>query len=297
MDAQGFRTFIGLVERYFAERRIPARVNAVEGVVQPEVGVFNHLSVFGLQNVAQLCAQVAIERWPELIAEHFDCIFAVSDDQNALTIDVGNFDKVRERLRSRLYPVDLLHQSVDVIHRPGPEDTIEVIVIDLPTTVRTISRSEAKGWGVETEELFKVGRRNLRRTGRLKDAVVAVRPGVDVHLYYGDSYYAASHALILDDYLPDDLSHGALVGLPRRDTMMLHVIRNIGAAEAISSMLQAIVGMYADGPGSLTANLYWFRRGEFVALPYELDDHVLNFSPPEDFADLLRRLGRLAQLS
>jgi hypothetical protein len=297
MDAQGFRTFIELVERYFAERRIPARVEVAEGVVQPEVGVFNHLSVFGLQNVAQLCAQVAIERWPELIAEHFDCIFAASEDQNALTIDVGNFDKVRDRLRSRLYPVKLLQQSVDTIYRLGPEDTIEVIVIDLPTTVRTISRSEAKGWGVSAEELFRLGRHNLRRTGRLKDAAVAVRPGVDVHLYYGDPYYAASHALILDDYLPDTLPHGALVGLPRRDAMLLHIIRNIGAAEAIGPMLQAIVSMHADGPGSLSANLYWFRQGEFVALPYELDDHVLDFSPPGDFADLLRRLGERAELS
>jgi hypothetical protein len=253
--------------------------------------------VFGLQNVAQSCAQVAIERWPELIAEHFDCIFAVSDDQNALTIDVGNFDKVRERLRSRLYPLDLLHQSVETVHRFGPEGTIEVIVIDLPTTVRTVSRSEARSWAVGMEELFEVGRHNLRRTGRLKDAAVAVRPGVDVHLYYGDPYYAASHALILDAYLPDGLPHGALVGLPRRDAMLLHVIRNIGAAEAIGSMLQAIVSMYADGPGSLSANLYWFRHGEFVALPYELDDQVLNISPPADFADLLRHLGESAELS
>ncbi|MCL6512109.1 MAG: hypothetical protein K6U78_15670 [Anaerolineae bacterium] len=297
LDAQGFGIFIALIERYFAERHIPAHVKVAEGVVQPEPGAFDHSSVFGLQNVAQSCAQVAIERWPELIAEHFDCIFAVSDDQNALTMDVGNFDKVRERLRSRLYPLDLLHQSVETVHRFGPEGTIEVIVIDLPTTVRTVSRSEARSWAVGMEELFEVGRHNLRRTGRLKDAAVAVRPGVDVHLYYGDPYYAASHALILDAYLPDELPHGALVGLPRRDAMLLHVIRNIGAAEAIGSMLQAIVSMYADGPGSLSANLYWFRHGEFVALPYELDDQVLNISPPADFADLLRHLGESAELS
>ncbi len=297
LDAEEFRTFVALVERYFIERRIPVQVKADEGVVQAESGVFDHSSVLGLQNVAQSCAQVAIERWPSLIAEHFDCIFAVSDDQNALTVDVGDFDKVSERLRARLYPVDLLSQSVETIHRPGPEGTIEVIVLDLPTTVRTISRSEAKGWDMEAPELFEIGRRNLQRAGSLKRTAVALRPGVEIHLYSGDPYYAASHALILDAYLPDDLPHGALVGLPRRDVILLHIIRNIGVAEAIGSMLQAIVGMYADGPGSLSPHLYWFWQGEFITLPYELDGNVLDFSPPADFAELLDRLGESAELS
>lgn len=297
LDADEFRTFVALVERYFAERRIPAQVKADEGVVQAESGVFERASVLGLQNVAQSCAQVAIERWPSLIAEHFDCIFAVSDDQNALMVDVGDFDKVSERLRVRLYPIDLLSQSVETIHRPGPEGTIEVIVLDLPTTVRTISRSEAKRWALEAPELFEIGRRNLQRAGLLKRTAVALYPGVEIQLYSGDPYYAASHALLLDAYLPDALPHGALVGLPRRDVMLLHFIRNIGVAEAIRSILQAIVSMYADGPGSLSPHLYWFRQGEFITLPYELDGDALDFLPPMDFVDLLERLGESAELS
>ncbi|MDW8350969.1 MAG: hypothetical protein RML99_03570 [Anaerolineae bacterium] len=297
LDAYEFRTFIDLVERYFVERQIPARVKAEEGVVQTEPGAFHHLSVLGLQNVAQACAQVTIERWPSLIAEHFDCIFAVSGDQSALTVDLGDFAKVREQLRARLYPVDLLSQSVELIHRPGPEGTVEVIVLDLPTTIRTISQPEAEQWAVSAEELFEIGRHNLRRDGLLEPMAVAVPLGVQILLYSGDPYYTASHALFLDAYLPEDLPYGALVGLPRRDVMMLHLIRNIGVTEAIGSMLQAIVGMYSDGPGSLSPHLYWFRRGEFVVLPYELNNNVLDFSPPIDFSRLLERLGKRAELS
>lgn len=297
LDAQAFHTFIALVERYFAERHIPVQVRVEEGVVQPKSGALERTSVLGLQNVAQSCAQVAIERWPSLIAEHFDCIFAVSDDQNALTVDVGDFSTVRERLRARLYPLDLLSQSVETIHRPGPEGTIEVIVLDLPTTVRTISRSEAQKWPIESAELFEIGRRNLRAPGLLEHTAVVVQGGVEVYLYSGDPYYAASHVLFLDAYLPDDLPHGALVGIPRRDVILLHIIRNIGVTEAIGAMLQAIIGMYADGPGSLSPNLYWFQHGQFVMLPYALDGNTLDFSPPADFARLLERLGENASLS
>lgn len=297
LDAQAFHTFIALVERYFAERHIPVQVRVEEGVVQPKLGPFGHTSVLGLQNVAQSCAQVAVERWPSLIAEHFDCIFAVSGDQNALTVDVGDFSKVSERLRARLYPLDLLSQSVETIHRPGPEGTIEVIVLDLPTTVRTISRSEARSWPIETEELFEIGRRNLRAAGLLEHTPVVAQSGVEVYLYSGDPYYAASHVLFLDTYLPNDLPHGALVGIPRRDVILLHIIRNIGVTEAIGMMLQAIIGMYADGPGSLSPNLYWFQHGQFDMLPYTLDDNMVDFSPPPDFAWLLDRLGANASLS
>jgi len=299
LGTNGFRTFVALVEGYFADKRIPMRLDADEGVVRPGAEVFAQTSVFGLQNIAQTCSQSNRETWQELIAAHFNCIFAASDEQNALSIDVSDFGKMRGLLRARLYPLDLLNQSVETVHRPGPEGTLEVVVLDLPTTVRTVARSEAKAWPLERETLFEIGRHNLSQQDRLKDTVVSVQPGVDLHLLTGDAFYAASHALILDVYLPKPLPHGALVAMPKRDVLLVHHIRNIGAVEAIGSMLQAVVGMHTDGPGSLSPHLYWHRHGEFITLPYQLegDGESLNFAPPGDFAEMLQQLSDRADLS
>lgn len=297
LGANGLAQFMTIVRRYFAEHHIAADFDLEEGLVRPESGVAGRSSVLGLQNIAQACSQVETSRWTELITAHFDCIFAVSDDQNALTVDVADFERVKDRLRARLYPVELLNQSVETVHRPGPDGTLEVIVLDLPTTVRTISRSEARAWPLDRDMLFDLGRRNLRRVGKLTASAITVRPGVEVRLLTGDPYYAGSHALILDAYLPASVPHGALVGMPRRDMLLMHIIRNIGTSEVIGSMLQAIISMYAEGPGSLSPNLYWYRHGEFVVLPYELVDNVLNFMPPADFAALLHKLAESAELS
>lgn len=297
LSASGFHTFLTLVEGYFAEKQIPAKLNADEGVIKPQANVFEQTSVFGLQNLAQACSQTEPAQWRDVIATHFNCIFTASDDQNALRIDVGDFGKIKDQLRARLYPIDLLNQSVETVHRFGPEGTLEVIVLDLPTSVRTVSRSEAREWPLDPAQLFEIGRQNLQRNGLLKDTLVAVQPGVEVHLYTGDTYYAGSHALIVDAYLPSHLHHGALVGMPKRDVLLLHVIRNIGTAEAIGSMLQAIIGMHTDGPGSLSAHLYWYRHGEFIALPYELNGQSLTFTPPSDFVEMLQSLADSADLS
>ena len=300
LGTQGFRTFIALVEEYFARRNISIRLDADEGVLRPTPGVLEQSSVFGLQNIAQTCSQADRDRWRDLIESHFDCIFVDAekpDVDNALTMDVSDFGRMRPFIRSRLYPLDLLNQSVETVHQPGPEGTVEVIVLDLPRSVRTVARSEADAWPATHDELFKIGRDNLRTAGLMKDNAVQVQPGVELHLYAGDSFYSASHALIIDDYLPTDLSLGALVGVPKRDILLTHHIRNIGATEAIGAMLQAIIGMHQDGPGSLSAQLYWHHDGEFITLSYAVRGDTLDFTPPEAFVDMLGMLADRANLT
>lgn len=293
----GLQEFLAHVEAYFAGRGIVAHIDALEGVVRPSAQAFERSSLFGLRNLAQSCARAAREAWPDLIATHFDCVFAGSDQDNALRIDASDFEHIRPLLRSRLYPIELLSQSVEIVHRPGPEGTIEVVVIDLPTTVRTVARSEAKAWPLERESLFELARRNLAAGAALEDIAVSVQPGVDLHAYTGDPYYAASHALVFERYAPAPLPHGALVGIPKRDVLLAHFIRNIGAAEAIGALMQIVIGMHADGPGSLSPHLYWYRGGEFITLPYHVDGESLRFTPPGDFVDMLQRLAGSANLS
>ena len=67
--------------------------------------------------------------------------------------------------------------------------------------------------------------------------------------------------------------------------------------EAAGAMLQVIVGMHRDGPGSISQNLYWYHEGEYIVLPYELEDQSLRFLPPDDFSELLDELGEVAGYS
>ena len=296
----GFKNFITLIEDYFSTRSIVINVDEQEGVIRPKLTEALQSSVFGLQNIAQVCHQAQQTDWEQLISTHFDSIFNVSNEHSALTVDMSDFKKVQTRLRARLYPQDIASHTNEIVHRDGPAGTLEVLVMDLPTTVRTVSKQEAAGWPFTEDELLLIGRRNLRQNGLLKGSNVPLDQGTTLFLYSGDNFYAASHALIFEDYMSqhaDKKNYGAIVGIPKRDVMLAHFIHNVGAVEAIGSLLQAVVGMHRDGPGSITPNLFWYHQGEFIHLPYVLEGNALNFAPPDEFVELLNELSSRANLS
>ncbi len=297
LGKQGYRSFLGLIESYFANRHISVAIDDEEGLVKPDRSNFPFSSTFGLQNIAQICQQADRDEWRDLITAHFDSIFEVNDEDNALRVQMDDFTKVKGQLRSRLYPVDIVNHATDILQRSGPEGTLEVLALDLPTTVRTVSRTEANGWRLDPDDLFEIGRQNLRTSGKLRPNTIQLEPGTALTVYTGDPFYAASHALIIDDYVPEDNRHGVLVGVPKRDILIVHPILNIGAMEAAGAMLQVIVGMHRDGPGSISPNLYWYHEGEYTVLPYELEDQSLRFLPPDEFAELLDELGEVASYS
>jgi len=297
LGRQGYRSFLTLIETYFTNRKITVAIDRTEGLVKPDLGDIPYSSTFGLQNLAQICQQADRDEWRDLITAHFNSIFDVKDEDNALRVQMDDFKRLRDQLRARLYPVDIVNHATEIIKRPGPEGTLEVLALDLPTTVRTVSMSEADHWGMDADQLFTIGRDNLRNGGLLKGNVVLLEQGTPLSIYMGDPFYAASHALIIDDYVTRDMTHGLLVGIPKREVMILHPIRNVGAMEAAGAMLQVIVGMHRDGPGSISPNLYWYRDGNYIVLPYEIEDQSLQFLPPDEFVDLIDDLGEVASYS
>jgi hypothetical protein len=297
LGKQGYRSFLSLIESYFASRHITVAIDDEEGLVKPDLNNYPYSSTFGLQNIAQICQQADRDEWRDLITAHFDSIFEVKDEDSALRVQMDDFARIKSQLRARLYPVDIANHASEILQRPGPEGTLEVLALDLPTTVRTVSRSEADAWGLDTDDLFTIGRQNLRATGMLKPNQIQLEPGTALTVYTGDPFYAASHALIIQDYVPEENRHGILVGVPKRDILIVHPIQNIGAMEAAGAMLQVIVGMHRDGPGSISPNLYWYHEGEYTVLPYELEDQSLRFLPPDDFSELLDELGEMASYS
>ena len=297
LGRQGYHAFLSLIEGYFRSRDMRFEIDQDEGLIRPDAAALSFSSVFGLQNIAQACRQADREEWRELIAAHFDSIFEAKGDDNALEIDMTDFARLKDRLRARLYPFDITNHTAEIVHRAGPEGTLEVLALDLPTTVRTVSKAEAENWGLDPDELLDIGRKNLHSSRRLTESTFPLEQGTALKVLSGDPFYSASHALILDDYLRPDLAHGVLIGMPKRDVLLLHEIRDMGLMEAVTAMLQIIVGMHRDGPGSLSPYLYWYHDGQFDIIPYEMDDDTLTLVPPEEFVELMDELAEFADLS
>jgi hypothetical protein len=105
-----------------------------------------------------------------------------------------------------------------------------------------------------------------------------------------DHFFAASHALLLDERLPPGAEHGAVFGVPQRHAFLYAPILDLGVIQVINRMVAATSSLFDQGPGSISPSLYWWRRGSVTALLSEFDGRRVAFAPPEEFVDVLNRL-------
>jgi len=56
-------------------------------------------------------------------------------------------------------------------------------------------------------------------------------------------------------------------------------------------MLQIARGMFVEGPGSITDQLYWYNRGEWTHIPSEVKDDSMSVSPPDNFVEMMNNLA------
>ena len=54
----------------------------------------------------------------------------------------------------------------------------------------------------------------------------------------------------------------------------------------------------AEGPGSISPNLFWWRDGQIRTLPTRETDEHYEFVPPDDFVnDVLEKLAERAEMN
>jgi len=249
---------------------------------------------YGLLNLAQTCHATSRDDWAGTIREHFDNAFRSSRDAQELDAMAGAIENVRSVLKVRLYHTDYLEQmgGAGLIHRVPAEGLIETLVYDLPGSVRTVPPDHVRTWGVPEPELFEMGLANVRAE---RPAPVLqtfnVGKSVVIRALVGDSFFTASHALFLEEHLDVDPDYGAIVAMPHRHAVIFHAIADMGVMTAVNSMIPIAFGMYQEGPGSLSAGLYWRRGKRLTLLPTRVTSQSVTFSPPDDFvSDVLDRV-------
>ncbi|MCW2885555.1 MAG: hypothetical protein QOE54_1665 [Streptosporangiaceae bacterium] len=266
-------------------QRVPGDVMLLEGA--------NRLHV-GMRNLRQLARLVPRDDWPALVSDHVSTIVTAIEEP----LDLSNFDLAQHLLRTRIYPAEA--DNGVLAARPFAPGLIEAVVVDTPTTVRTVTIEEARSWPVSLDSLFVLGRSNVRSDGPLQ---CEEHEAGDVRfaVLQGWTFYAATHAAWLEEYL--DLGpHGALVVVPSRSMIAAYPIQGRGVAEpwaaypngygpvvrAAAELQAQAQQAYEEGPGSLSPHLFWWRAGALTLLEtrYDGDSVVL----PEDFLAVLSTL-------
>lgn len=249
------------------------------------------LQNLGLLNVAQMCKQGKPGDYPGIIRNHFEVMRKSKDFIAGFFDNMNDFEFVKPFIGTRLYHKDHVKSigAEGVISRPVTEDIIAMLVFDMPQAISSVKPDLAAIWGKTESELLDLGQHNIRENYDF--SATDLEASVQLKAILQNHFFGSN--IILD--LADDPelvgTHGSLVSVPHRHTTIIHPIEDSSVIKAINMMIPMTYGMHHEGPGSISANLYWYRQGKFMKLPYNIENQSLNFQPPSDFVAMLDYLA------
>lgn len=253
--------------------------------------------VFGLHNLAVILDRAPREHWRDLVDEHARTMIA--SQQDALPTSI---DEVRDILYPRIHdtgagggawPAEALATARELA--PG----LHVLAaLDLPHVVSTLTDLDALGgW----DSVWPVAMANLRRLPPPEHRVTEIEatPSARVHIFHTEDYFGATRLLDLDHLLHaagvEPLTHGALVVLPNRHTLAVHLVTSPAMVTAAGSML-TFARTHAAGAGPLSPHLY-FRtmdgRLEQISEPAPRPDGTVQLTAVGAFGQALSDLGSI----
>ena len=303
--AEEWAWFIATLAADLDGRGITHRIDVDAGCVNVEIpGPVPN--VLGLHNLAQICRGRPREAWAEAMRHHFDVAFDVKDGTTAEEL-AKDWTLAREKVKLRLYREENLPPAVPLVTWHVADGLVAVLAFDLPDTVISVKMGDRATWDVEDEELYETALDNVRNEGLLGMNKIEVGAATSiVVLDGGRSFFAASHALFLEDYLMNESlvgtggfqgEYGAVIAIPHRHVVIYHPIDDLRVVAAIQTMLVTAANMFAEGPGSISPDLYWLPPDDhdtddlLVRLPCERTDDALRFLPPPEFVAILESLG------
>jgi hypothetical protein len=284
-DREEFRTFLGLVDMTLERHGYEDREWG-DGVVQVLVdGEPTHL---GLGNLAQSVRGEPREDWDEVVDAHFR---KLAESQVRDGRDVS-FEEAEPILKLRLWAREDLPPDLDHVSRPFADDLVVMLSLDWPESVTNVSSEQVTAWGRGEEKLFAIAERNTREEPGLEREELAYPDGAKAVVCFGDSFFASSQVLWPDAVLGELPPDGALVAAPHRHMAWMHAIADLRVIDVISAAAPWVHDVYTEGPGSVSSQLYWVRRGhDAVRLPIERTADGIQFFAPDEFTETLNRLA------
>jgi hypothetical protein len=276
-DQGEWDTFNDLIRRELRAHGYVGEFSSPGEVTLPEQQI-----TLGLVNLAQQCRQASDVDWAPIVAQHITRIPQIDEMPTSK-------DEALPALRVLLVPDDYLPSDIATLHAPYAESVIATVVADLPSSVRSIAPSDLVEWEISESDIWSRAWANTRRHPEPIDVVTVEIAGGPMTVAHGEHFYTASRVRWLEDLVGPVGPFGALVAMPRRSTILVHVIRDADVMNAVEPMVLNARLLHLEGPRSVSAHIYWWRDGELRWVPTFFDeaDDSVEFHPPADLAQVL----------
>lgn len=249
---------------------------------------------FGLENLAQMCARVPADAWPEVVRGHFARMFQSEAETAEWSSKRGSFAWAVERLRLRLYPADVTGAEL-LVARQDLDGVLTALVADLPSAMLSVGTDVVEQWGRPRDEVLAMA---LARTlasepVTIEQVDLATTPPSRLAVISGEGLCAATHVLRLEAW-PELLGrYGTICAVPSRHHVLAAPIDDASILVVVQQMVAVACRAYVDGPGSITPSLYWRRPdGTFELQRVALEPgRAAQFFPASGFVAVLNQVA------
>ncbi|HUI72212.1 MAG TPA: hypothetical protein VL354_16955 [Spirochaetia bacterium] len=242
----------------------------------------------GLSNLYDICKQEAPERWPAIIQGFFAQLKKKKEEQARIRPLLEKFETADKVLKVRVYPAEQLRvfQKSSIVDDTQP-GYLGVVVVDYPSGIANLDASYPARWHMKAQDVFSQALKNTVGENKETFEEYDFRDGLKVSLLSSDTnpYVTTSIYDLANTGIPVG-EYGTLVGIPNRMTI---VAMALPRKELVRSMIMELMGlvsyMYAQGPGSISDNMYWYNEGSLsliqkdrttgaITLPQKLADSI-----------------------
>jgi hypothetical protein len=237
----------------------------------------------GLGNLALKVADLPRQLWRAAVNDHFDQMPRFDD-----------IATVPDDLENELYlrVACAANQSPEMV-RDAPEFVPGVVTVPATYVGRAVAMHfDVDRLGLTRERATRIGLANLRR---LRDEVHTVRLGGAELTMLTGGMFTASRALVFDTVLRESLrvedpAHGCLVALPARDMLLVHVLRDQTALNALAALASRAAELFNTSPGMVSPHVYYVRDNQWHQVTdYSTGTFHLHDVPP--LVEALEQVG------
>lgn len=284
-----YQEFIKAVDNYFVKKKLSYEQQGSMLVVGENNFGFSQM---GLVNVAQVCKQDKTAVYEKIVSRHFETMIRANEFESEFEKIVTDYDKVKKYIGVRIYPADYATNIGEdfTLGKSFAGDTYAMLVFDLPDSIANIKPEQADKWGKTVEELIETGIENIKQNYPFEISKQKFND-FDIWFVQGDHFFTPNIVFDLENHPKMIGSKGALIGMPHRHAVIIYPIESIDIIKAINGLIPTIYGMNQEGPGSVSNKLLWYKDGQFVNLPYNIQEQKLQFIPPAEFVELLNTLA------
>jgi len=200
---------------------------------------------------------------------------------------IEDFEKASKYLAVRIYQQDFIgaFKLEEIVHRKDLEETVTVLVLDLPDSVESVLHTNVEKWGKTPEELYIIAISNLkekykREVEKLENNVLKIS---------GEDIFVTSEVLFFERNRECIGKFGAIFCLPNRDTLRAVAINNdLDVEVGLQLMIPYAEDTFDHSEDlAITRHIFWHYEGknELIYTYYGLNR--LKYVLPADLAELV----------